>query len=361
MAVNQAIVDILSKYNATGLYPSEQVDRDQAIATWKATVDRAERTFREAGADAPRGAVIKAMQDDPCMMALIARLGSDPGSGLGSDDPPLVFQAIRKHYQRVFSLRHAISGLQDIIARLKDRTNPKTAAMVEQLKKSKGVTLEGIIQRKEEALATNEAELADFMTDPRLQAEVSLLDKYEKMWDDCNQEIGEDNQSKGASLEQRAVCIAKMVTERLGYPPDTEVDVQLNVDWNDRLGEVDLVLTYPGDVMVIVECKSRTHDVMAGWLQNGPKRAAQKTHLRLKGVWTEIPRDTEMFVVTILPKHEFRIPFESLVKRVLTYHVKHTCTPKESWEYGEGLFRDRPVPLQWYLTEGHEHVLLLDS
>lgn len=355
-----AIVDILSKYKATGLYPDE---RDGAVATWTTMVDHVQQAVREAGADTPRGAVIDAIQSDPAMIALLRRLGIQLDRPDRPDrlDPPMMFKTIKQCHSEVYRLRERIRKTTEAVTQLKDPKHPKTAAVIKQLEKSCGVTIDSLIQQKESLLAEHEAALTDLMTDPQLTAEVNLLDKYEKMWNDCNQEIGEDNQSKGASLEQSVSCITKMISERLGYPVDTEVAVHLNVDWNDGLGEVDLVLVYPGNCMIIVECKSRTHDIMDGWLQSGPERAQRKTHLNLNGTWTEIPRETEMFVVTVLPQHEFMMPFESLVKRVMTYHIKHNCTPIESWKYGEGFFRDRQVPLKWYLTEGYNHVLLLDN
>jgi hypothetical protein len=141
------------------------------------------------------------------------------------------------------------------------------------------------------------------------EAAVQACAGYKTSWFAADAAMGEEAGENGRKLEQRCNEIVPMVAN----VANVEVaKVWTNCDWNDKLGEVDIVLQTKNNEYVLVEVKSRVFDVMAGWLQSGCERHPDKRTLVLSGVPAPVhmPRNVRCFVVTILPPRPYVLKCE---------------------------------------------------
>ena len=337
-----------------GLYQGQDPDTFPAFLAHMQTVFKSENS--------PRNAIVQLMTDDDKLQAWLDDFGLK-----WERDPPFLFSqiAVLPRFKEHNRLQNSLFKLKTQIIEMS--SGPEHDRIKEQLTKStSGTTIEQIIEKKSALRVELSARYDVKYADQSYREYLNLKDhiqNYQDLWDQCNRELSDLNHVKGASLESKFTEIV----EALGCTHGVLVNHWANVYWNDNLGEVDLVLEYTGGgahgtQLVLIECKSRIHDIMAGWLQNGPLRAADKHQLDLDGAWRVIDRDTvPTYVVTTTPEHDFTLPMESLVKRIISYYVKHRCTPEECYQYARTILPEtRMSPLEWYLSGGHEHVLFVD-
>jgi Holliday junction resolvase-like predicted endonuclease len=207
---------------------------------------------------------------------------------------------------------------KDQIKSLSDVTSKQYRKVSEQLAQSKKsvISVNDLIEKYKAQLLDAEAHLTDLKKTRALsphgkllESARSLTDHYRLQWYDVDAAVGEIGQDNGQKLESRSHEIVEIVSNKAGVKV---LNVWTNCYWNDKLGEVDIVLqTAKGDY-VLVEVKARVFDVMAGWLQSGPKRHPNKIFLTLPGVSkaVQVPRDVLCFVVTVLPLNPYVLKCE---------------------------------------------------
>jgi hypothetical protein len=356
--MDPTLIAILRQGKTTGLYVGED------LACWAMFLSDLETSLRSV--DSPRNAIIQHMDENEDLHRILLSVVGLVWKG----NPPALFDQVNKHpkFKKYNALHGAIEKQCQQIKEFLDVGSIRYKKTNQQLINSSR-TIDDIICQKEDQLVQMQSQLADMkshVTD-NYDCLKSLVADYQMQWDLCNREQSNINREKGDALEAQIVPINNAVRLRLALPAETSLLVHRNVLWNDKLGEVDLLLQYvrvkePEDLYVIIECKSRIHDVMAGYQQNGPDRAAEKTHLMLTGKWVLMPHKTITFVVTTYPDNDFNLPVESLVKRVISHKVKHQCSTQETYDYSRTIINsDRVAPLKWYLDGGYQHVIIIDS
>jgi Holliday junction resolvase-like predicted endonuclease len=222
---------------------------------------------------------------------------------------------------------------KDQIISLSDIESKQFKKVSNQLARSKKsvITVNDLIEKYKAQLLNAEAHLTDLKKtralSPRgklLESARSLTDHYRLQWYDVDAAVGEIGQDNGQKLESRSNEIVEIVSNKAGVKV---LHVWTNCYWNDKLGEVDIVLqTAKGDY-VLIEVKARVFDVMAGWLQSGPKRHPHKIFLTLPGVSkaVQVPRDALCFVVTVLPINPYVLKCE-----VSAYCVKQNFAHRDT-------------------------------
>lgn len=347
---------ILEEHVPTGLYAGE--DPTQFPEFIRSMEERLK------SADSPRNQVIREMLADWRLPEELARIGIVDWHG----NPPYLFEQVSAHPEFQAQIRQE-RFYRDSLEKYRDIANPESdrhKRICAQLEKS-DKTIDDILVSMKSKLDRIVAEKDALCADPRYQVYLDVcayVRQYQDKWDGCNLEIGEESQDKGAKLESRLDEIIAHVSAR---DPQiaalTPSAVYTNVYWRsasgELLGEVDIVLRFGMSNYILIECKARTHDVMAGWLQNGPLRSPEKSHLELDGTLTAIPFDSPTYVVTVIPDHDFLLPVESLVKRVMRHKIRSRKPIEEIYEYATELFVNRITPLEWYVRFGHQWVIVL--
>jgi hypothetical protein len=338
-----SIEQILSTHLHCGLY------RNEDKASWKpflATVDSITR-----GNDCPRNIIIKLWQEDHLLLKDIESLGL-----LYENNIAKTYLALKKKLRT-----YPVATLKDRYETIKTQHQELLTDVVrlkhlsEQLAKG-GILLEDMLKKKQESIdhQCHELENAQKYITPeesQLQEVVDRTSYYYNLWITTDKEHGEINRVHGESLEQKSHEKAfQYIQTRHGKIHKT----WHNVLWysgnttHKHFGEVDIVML-TDDGYIIIEVKSRVFDIMSGWLQNGPHRARNKRYLALDER-VLIPYDITTYVITTLPELPYKLPIESLLKKAITYRVKHDSTDEETWDYAKALYGDdRMSPLQWYV------------
>jgi Holliday junction resolvase-like predicted endonuclease len=190
------------------------------------------------------------------------------------------------------------------------------------------------------------------------------VQKHREMWAAADKEVGAISNKNGATLESRKTEIVEEVCKREQLDM-TKCNVWSNVYWNDNpsLGECDIVIERPvesGGGLILAEVKARVYDVMEGMLQSGEQRNLEKTFLTLNGKQVHVPRKANCYVALVLPPNPYLLQFESKVKRLTSWRLKHPeTTDAELWEKSKVLgFESREQPLHWYRRHRDFIVLL---
>ena len=375
---DDAIEKILRRHIPCGLYANE--DR----RAWGPFLARVEALVQVGG---PRNDVQHAFGADAAAQRAVAALGL-PSCVVGRPciNLPKIFrelEAYELHAFRTFvRLRERVARSTAALAELRAPASASRRKVVAQLARQKRPrprpdgappaahtrTIDDVVATKANELARGERELsalaARLRADPRwrrFDAAARAVAPYRARWDAVEKALGRDSNARGSRLEGAAAArVVGVVAARAGLDLSA-CTVLRNCDWNDGLGEVDIVIRQ-GALFVLVEVKARVFDVQIGSQQSGRERDPRKTHLRLEGRWTPVPRrGVRCFVATTLPEHRYRLPYESLVKRAITHRVKHGLSVDETWAYARGLIPAAPPrlsPLAWYREHRAEVILM---
>lgn len=337
------IEQILSMHIPCGLY------RDEDRASWKPFLTKVDSTVKDN--DHPRNTLIKLWQEDHQLMKDIECLGL-----LYENNIAKTYLALKKklHTYPVATLKNRYETVKTQHQELLT-DDVRLQHLSEQLAKG-GIILEDMLTKKQESIdqQCQELETAQKYITPeesQLQEVVDRTSYYYNLWVSIDKEQGETNRVNGESLEQKSHEHAiKYIQTRHGKIHK----IWHNVLWYsgnttpNHLGEVDIVML-TDDGYIIVEVKARVFDIMSGWLQNGPQRDKNKLYLELDER-VLVPFDITTYVITTLPDLPYRLPIESLLKKVITYRVKHDSSDEETWDYARTIYRDdRMSPLQWYV------------
>jgi len=244
---------------------------------------------------------------------------------LQEDDlrPPFVFQRIDEYFANHFAAEKRLMLQRDMsqnqVDVLSDPCSKRRKKVEGQLAKSKKEpqrTIDDLIGSYKAKVESAEAQLEELRKARARSKRGKLLAKarkltakYKEEWYTTDAAMGEESGENGRKLESRCDEIVSIVSQRADIVADR---VWSNCDWNDGLGEVDIVIQACTGEFILVEVKSRVYDVMAGWLQSGSKRHPRKTSLKLPDnpIPVHIPRNVRCFVVTVLPPNPYVLKCE---------------------------------------------------
>lgn len=326
------IQSILEQHIPSGLYQGED------SSCWAEFLLQVDHILKHT--ESPRNNIIRTMESNPEFQALLVELEIPWTTNL-----TILQERINLKFKTVIRQLSDIDGLTDQITDLERVDSPTRLRIIEQLSKQNKITVDTIIRNKKGVLLKK---IEDLDTESPYFRLKPFMDRYHDQWNSVNLTTGTINQSKGHSLEQQQDAVIRHIEKQTGLKMDK---TWTNCRWNDDLGEVDMILRLSDSSYVIVEYKSRVYDIRAAWYQNGPGRNPLKNTLILDGLPVKMGLDTRFYVVTTEPETGFVLPFESDLKRVMTYRLKHQCTPEQTWEYAKSnVFQTEPeTPLDWYL------------
>lgn len=315
--------------------------------------------------NSPRNLIATQMRADRELVQLLDQLGIQPlGTRLS---PPYLVSLVQnlptsQLLAKQERWQQTIDQLRARLDSLFDKGSPVYQSIQAQLAKSQTTTMADVIEQMQQKLERQQQQAREhsqaIQISPQFAQLQRLSQKYYQQWREVDCKVGETHQHHGDLLESKVDQILTHIKSR-GYCFD---QYYTNLDWNDNLGEVDLVCLNQGQVVVLIECKAKLFDVMAGYQQNGPPRNPAKTRLKLPSVpaqWLRVDQSTPCLVVTTLPNYSYTLGYESLVQRVITYRVKHPeLDLKQVYTYGRDLFKDRQTPADW-IRANARHIIIL--
>ena len=325
--MNPELLAILERHIPCGLYVGE---REQDFPKFLDIIDGIMRS-----GTGPRCQVISDMKADPAVQSILSRYD------IHWSDITRVFKQIMDKFRSICKAEAYIRNQEQKLSELYD---PQVQRNLQQHLCQSSVTIEDIIQRKVDALSANRAELATHPDREEYTAVMRVIQPYIDRWQCADKEVGHNNTIKGLRLEDTSAL------EQLRRRGITVDKYWRNVYYSGAAGELDMLVRDTSGHYIILEYKSRVYDIAAAYLQNGPGRDLSKRLVVLDGTDVELPLDTQFFVVTTLPEHEFVLPIESDLKRVLTYRIKHPeLTLEDIWTYARThIGPDRLSPVEWY-------------
>lgn len=359
--MNTTVEQILDNYVTSGLYKDEPSD----LETFQRFFQETDNLLRKL--DSPRNVIRDRITDDVELHREIRHFQPDWD---WQGRTQMLFDFSDQYYRKNFN-KHSRYQTRIYESKIRlDRlltSKSQRERLQKQLSKYKGripKTIETIIRDLQTRIDKQVAYLKSIeQEDAELRRFLKLkqhIGRYRKEWYEYNNYMGIINKDHGESLESEIQQVIDYIHDQYSYQIE---DHWSNLHWNNdsSLGEVDLLLRTVDDIYIIVEFKCRAHDVMSAWYQNGPERKSDKSWLPVDGRKVIIDQDAPFFVVTTIPKHPYILNMESMLKRVISYRLKHYDLPiEEVYAYARKIISpDRLKPIDWYHQGGYNYVIVI--